>query len=84
MSNVLRKIIMQQLSHEHGDVSNIIYNSIQYDMEYNPSKDWFEIELKKLRTEYFHDNPNDRGGMIGANIHWEIVNNEKFIVSLIF
>ena len=79
MSGVLRTIIMQQLSHEHGDVSDIIYNSIQYDMEYNSNQKWFEIELKKLRTSYFDDNPNDRGGMLGTHIYWE-VNNDKLIV----
>ena len=83
MSNALRKIIMQQLSHTNGEISNIIYNAIQNQnkMKYNEEEDWFEIEISELKTEYFKNHPGKKSGLVeGTNIFWKIASG-KFIVT---
>lgn len=69
---VLRNEIMNQMHRADGPLSNIIYNMIQYEMEYNWATNKFQIEVSKAKTEYFRENPNEYNGIIeGTNVHWE-------------
>ena len=80
MSKSLRRVIQNQLFNVKGEISNIIFNAIQGQMEYDLNTDKFWIELKNLRTDYFLQNPNERGGKIeGTDIYWRVQSNMFFV-----
>lgn len=83
MIELLREEIFRQLMNtDRSEIGNLIFNLIQYHMEYNSDLDKFEIDLNKVPTSYFEEHPNIIGGAIkGTSINWDI-DNEKFIVWL--
>lgn len=80
--NLLREKIFNQLKFASGDISNVIYNTIQFQLKYNEKNNSFEMDRSELdsKTEYFKDHPDEIDGKIeGTNIFWKLTP-EKFIV----
>lgn len=78
----LRKKILRQLKSVSGGISNIIYNTIQYHLDYNKKSNCFEMNRLELElmTEYFKDHPMETSGNLeGTDIFWELTP-QKFIV----
>ncbi len=80
--NTLREKIFSQVNYASGGISNLIYNTIQYQLKYNEKSNWFEMNRSELEseTEYFKDHPMESSGKLeGTDIFWELTP-QKFIV----
>lgn len=78
-----RQEIKDWLYEAKGEISNIIFNLVQFEANYNSYNGRFEIPLEKLRTgklktTYFDDPKNPRGGIVENTPIWWVANNLTF------
>lgn len=79
-----QKIIDWLYKTRRGEISNIIFNLVQFEaVDYDAYSRRFEIPLEKLRTgnlrtTYFDDPKNPRGGIVENTPIWWVATNLTF------